>query len=89
MVAPIVFFIQIQGCILRMTSCECNERAAKPKLLKVEPLSNVGNNKLIVQGEELGTSANLRVFVLNNYIFTAFKAPIYKICVLYLVFRRL
>ena len=32
-------------------------------LLKVDPLSTIPNNRLIAQGEELETSAKLRVFV--------------------------
>ena len=37
----------------------------RAKLFKVDPLSTIRNNKLIMQGGKLETSAKLRVFVPN------------------------
>ena len=37
----------------------------RAKLFKVDPLSTIRNNKLIMQGGKLETSAKLRVFVSN------------------------
>ena len=44
-----------------------NEKQSQNLLLKVDPLSAIliRNNELIAQGEELKTSAKLRVFVSN------------------------
>jgi len=39
-----------------------NEKQSQNMLFKVDPLSATRNNELIAQGEELETSAKLRVF---------------------------
>ena len=43
-----------------------NEQQSQNLLLKVDLLSTIRHNELIAQGEELGTSAKLRVFVSNS-----------------------
>ena len=55
-----------------------NKKHSQSWLLKVDLLSAICNYELIAQGEELETSAKLRVFV-SIIIVTAFKAAIYKI----------
>ena len=42
-----------------------SQNVSQNLLLKVDPLSTIGNSKLIKQGGRLETSAKLRVFVSN------------------------
>ena len=53
---------------------------------KADPLSTI-RNKLIAQGEKLGTSAKLWVLVSNILIVAAFKAAIYEVF-LFRIFHR-
>ena len=62
--------------ILCATSCE---QQSQNLLLKVDRLCTIRNNKLIMQGKQLETSAKLRGFVSNYYIVAAFKTTIYEI----------
>ena len=66
-----------------------NEQQSQNLLLKVDPLSTIGNNELIVQGdEELETSAKLRVFV-SNISLPHLKLRYTRYVFLFLAFRHL
>ena len=65
---------ELQDCFTRCTKpSTCREMCAfyagqvvsQNLLLNVDPLSTICNNKLIVQGEELETSAKVESFVSN------------------------
>ena len=67
-----------------------NEQQSQNLLLKVDLPSTIRNNKFIMQGEKLKTSAKLRVFHLCiKYIINVVKALIYEVRVLFLIFRHL
>ena len=74
------------------TSCEFNERAAKPKVVvQSRAALSYENNELIAQGEdceELETSAKLTVFV-SNISSSHLKRRYTRYVFLFLVFRRL
>ena len=65
-----------------------NEHGKSKFVGKADPLSII-RNKLIAQGEKLGTSAKLWVLVSNILIVAAFKAAIYEVFffVYFAVFR--
>jgi len=59
---------------LCVTSCEFDERATKPYVAEVDPLTTI-RNKLITQSEKLETSAKFCI----EYIIATFKAGICEI----------
>ena len=67
-----------------------NEQQSQNLLLKVDQLATIHNNEIIAQGEELETSAKLRVFVLNIILLSPhLKGQYTRYVFLFLVFHRL
>ena len=67
-----------------------NEHGKLKFVAKADPLSAIRNNKLIVQGEDMWRTRNVRQVVSSyiEYIVAAFKAAIYEVF-LFRILRRL